>query len=70
MISVDNGKYYHWQVEIQDLIVQGRSVFSDTYTVAIVDSGTSLTVVPYKEMLSIANSLGDKFGNDLFSCDN
>jgi hypothetical protein len=50
MASITNDKYYYWQVKIQDFIVQGDSVFSNTYQIAILDTGTSLTLVPLKEM--------------------
>lgn len=56
-----DGSYYYWQVKITDLLVQGDSVFSDTYKIAILDSGTSLTVVPLKEMTKIANLMTTKF---------
>lgn len=57
MVSVDSGRYYWWQLKIRDLIFQGDSVFSNTYQLAIVDSGTSFMLVPLKEMISIATAM-------------
>ena len=63
MVPLNKDKYYYWQVKVQDIIFQGDSIFSDTYSVAILDSGTSFTLIPLKEMISIANSMEKKFGN-------
>lgn len=68
MVSVDSGRYYWWQLKIRDLIFQGDSVFSNTYQLAIADSGTSFMLVPLKEMMSIANALNNKFYYEYFAC--
>jgi hypothetical protein len=68
MVSVDSGRYYWWQLRIRDLIFQGDSVFSNTYQLAIADSGTSFMLVPLKEMMSIANALNNKFYYEYFAC--
>ena len=68
MISNDKGMYYNWQVKISDLIVQGQSVFSNSYSVAILDSGSSVNLVPLKEMTRIGNSISKIFDNSTFNC--
>lgn len=40
MISIEQGKFYQWAVEIKDFVFQGKSVFSNTTTVATVDFRT------------------------------
>jgi hypothetical protein len=50
------------------VIVSGDSIFSDTYSVAILDTGTSFTYVPYNEMTNIATYMADKFGSSNFGC--
>ena len=68
MIAFDGGRYYYWQVEAKDLIFQGDSVFSDTFSIAIVDLTVKYTLVPLKEITSIANTMSKKFGNSVFGC--
>ena len=68
MISINNGKYYYWQVKISDVLVRGQSVFSNTYTMAILDTGSYLTVLPLKEMTRIASSISKKFDPSKFNC--
>lgn len=46
LISTDQGKFNDWQVEIRDLFFQGDSVFSNTYSVALLDFTTTFTVIP------------------------
>ena len=41
------GDYYFWQVEIKGLAFQGSSIFSNKYTGAVLDSGSSFTIIPY-----------------------
>jgi hypothetical protein len=68
LISTDHSKFNNWQVEIRDLVFQGDSVFSNTYSVALLNITTTFTVIPLKEMVSIANFLTEKFGNMVFVC--
>ena len=63
-----NDNYYYWQVKIRDVIVQGQSVFSNSYSIAILESGTSLTLVPLKEMTRIGNAISKKFDQSTFAC--
>ena len=60
MISIDNDNYQYWQVKISDLIVQGQSVFSNSQTNAILDSGTLLTLVPLREITRIEKEISKK----------
>jgi hypothetical protein len=46
LISTDQDKFNDWQIEIRDLIFQGDSVFSNTYSVALLDITTTFTVIP------------------------
>ena len=50
-----------WQVEIQDVIAQDQSIFSGETNKAIIDSGTSLITVPYKDFVALASSYTSKF---------
>ena len=62
------GDYSYWQVSIKDLIFKGNSIFSGNLTSAVLDTGTSLILIPYSEMQSLASSLKSLFGESLFVC--
>jgi Eukaryotic aspartyl protease len=39
----------YWQVELRDLIVESKSIYSKSTKIAILDSGTSLLTMPSEE---------------------
>lgn len=57
----------HWQVEIQDLMVEGESVFSHETTKAILDSGTSFITVPSSDFKKIQRAYQSRF-SVIFNC--
>jgi hypothetical protein len=57
----------HWQVEIQDLIVEGDSVFSHDTSKAILDSGTSFITVPSSDFKKIQRAYQSRFST-IFTC--
>ncbi len=62
------GDYPYWQVSVKDLTIKDYTVFSGKTTSAVLDTGTSLVLIPYSEMLSLASYLKSTFGEVLFGC--
>jgi hypothetical protein len=59
----------YWQIEIQDVIVENKSVFSKVAKTAILDSGTSLITMPNEEYEKIIDIYHSKFRtSDSFGC--
>jgi Eukaryotic aspartyl protease len=50
-----------WQVEIQDIIVENESIYSDKTSKAIIDSGTSLITVPYEDFQKLNKLYNSQF---------
>ena len=59
----------YWQVEIQDVLVENKSVFTKRAKLAILDSGTSLITLPSQEYEKIVDIYHTKFKTtDSFGC--
>ena len=48
-------------MEIQDIIAEGGSIYSGETSKAIIDSGTSLITVPYKDFVELTESYKRNF---------
>ena len=57
-----------WQIQIQDVLYGGTSVFSNTAKNCIIDSGTSLIALPSSEWTKIMQTIINKYSYDM-ACD-
>ena len=58
----------HWQIEIQDVLVNDESVFSGSTYRAILDTGTSFITVPVSDFQSIIKVFSQRHSRT-FGCE-